>query len=151
MLIVQIGAISPDTQHPRGFLAAAPFGRLPHWANDSHGGRFAPERRRRRNELTAMSCSNALLKNIVLAWNTSQMHEVVEWLTRDGSRVEDEGRRRIGPAYLSHINFYGTMRFGVEKAAEDLERRGHAYPARVASLGWRHPAAMRWIRCSLPY
>ena len=74
------------------------------------------------------------------------MHEVVEWLTRDGSRVEDEGPRRIGQAYLSHINLYGTMRFDVEKAAEDLER----YPARAASLGRRHQAAMRWIRCSLP-
>ena len=41
--------------------------------------------------------------------------------------------RRIGPAHFSHINFRGTMRFGVEKYGGALVQRGPVHPARVAS------------------
>lgn len=98
-----------------------------------YSGRVAPERGRRRDEMKAISGSHALLTNIVLAWNTSRMDEVVERLKRDGTLVEDDWLRRIGPAHFSHINFRGTMRFGGEKCAEALVQRGPRYPARVAS------------------
>ncbi len=42
------------------------------------------------------------------------MHEVVERLKRERISVDD-WLRRIGPAHFSHINFRGTMIFGVEK------------------------------------
>jgi hypothetical protein len=58
---------------------------------------------------------------------------VVGRLKRDGTRVEDDWLRRIGPAHFSHINFRGTMRFGVEKYAEALVQRGPANPVRAAS------------------
>lgn len=77
----------------------------------------------RRDEMRAISGSHALLTNIVLAWNTARMHEVVERLKRDGIPVEDDWLRRIGPAHFSHINFRGTMRFGVEKFAAALIQR----------------------------
>ena len=50
------------------------------------------------------------------------MHEVVLALRGSGVRIEDEWLRRIGPAHFGHINFRGTMRFGVEKFSESLLR-----------------------------
>ena len=98
-----------------------------------YSGKVAPERGRRRDEMKAISGSHVLLTNIVLAWNSSRMHEVVERLKHDGIRVEEDWLRRIGPAHFSHINFRGTMRFGVEKYAHALVQRGPAYPARATS------------------
>ena len=84
---------------------------------------MAPERGRRRDEMRAISGSHALLTNIVLAWNTDPMHEVIERLKREGTRIEDDWLRRIGPAHFAHINFRGTMRFGVDKYAHSLVQR----------------------------
>jgi len=91
-------------------------------------GKQAPDRGRRRDEMKAISGSQALLTNMVLAWNTRRMHEVVERLKRDGMRIEDDWLRRIGPAHFSDINFLGAMRFGVEKFAEVLVQRGPRHP-----------------------
>ena len=41
--------------------------------------------------------------------------------------------RRIGPAHFSHINFRGTMRFGVEKFAVALIQRAPGQATRMAS------------------
>ena len=41
----------------------------------------------------------------------------------DLNLLEDYWLRRIGPAHFSHINFRGTMRFGVEKFAAALIQR----------------------------
>ena len=98
-----------------------------------YSGRVAPERGRRRDEMKAISGSHALLTNIVLAWNTARMHEVVERLRRDKIEVEDDWLRRIGPAHFSHINFRGTMRFGVEKFAAALIQRSPGQTVRAAS------------------
>ncbi len=98
------------------------------------GGRGGdPERGRRRHEMRAISRLQTLLTNIVLAWNTSRMHKAVKRLKRDGMRVEDDWLRRIGLAHFSHINFCGTMRFGVEKYAKTLVQRGPRHLARVTS------------------
>jgi TnpA family transposase len=83
-------------------------------------GRIAPVRGRRREEMQAISGAHALLTNIVLAWNTSRMHEEVEKMRRSGSGIEDDWLRRIGPAHFGHINFRGTMRFGLSKFADAL-------------------------------
>ena len=48
-----------------------------------YSGKVAPERGKRRDAMKAISGSHALLTNIVLAWNTARMHEVVERLKRD--------------------------------------------------------------------
>jgi TnpA family transposase len=95
-----------------------------------HSGKVAPERGRRRDEMKAIFGSHALLTNIVLAWNTSRMQEVVERLRRQGVKVEDDWLRRIGPAHFSHINFRGTMRFGVERFAAALIQRVPLHGAR---------------------
>ena len=69
----------------------------------------------------------------MLAWNTARMHEVVERLRRDKIEVEDDWLRRIGPAHFSHINFRGTMKFGVEKFAAELIQRAPSQATRAAS------------------
>lgn len=62
-------------------------------------------------------------KNIVLACSAGRMHEVIERLKHDGTRIEDDWLHRIGPAHFAHINFRGAMRFGVEKYADALIQR----------------------------
>ena len=98
-----------------------------------YSGKVDPERGRRRDEMRAISGSHALLTNIVLAWNTNRMHEVLARLKRDRTRIEDDWRRHIGPAHFSHINCCGTVRFGVKKYAQALVQRGPRQLARVAS------------------
>jgi hypothetical protein len=44
-----------------------------------------------------------------------------------------EKLRRIGPAHFGHINFRGTMRFGIERFAQSLVY-DHADPARQLRL-----------------
>ena len=48
------------------------------------------------------------------------MEAVVEQLRKSGVRIEDDWLRRMGPAHLGHINFRGTMRFGIERFAQSL-------------------------------
>ena len=86
-------------------------------------GRIAPERGRRRDELRAISGSHALLTNIVLAWNTSRMDDVVDGLQKDGLSIDDVWLRRMGPVHFGHINFRGTFRFGIERYAQALLRQ----------------------------
>lgn len=88
-----------------------------------HGGQVAPERGRRRQEMVAISGAQALLTNIVLAWNTSRMDAAVARLKRDGIGIEEDWLQRIGPAHFSHITFRGTFRFNVERYADVLVER----------------------------
>ena len=41
----------------------------------------------------------------------------------DGTRVEDDWLRRIGPAHVAHINFRGTLKFSVATYADALLQR----------------------------
>jgi hypothetical protein len=74
--------------------------------------------------MRTISGSHALLTNVVLAWNTSQMNGVVEKLRKSGVRIEDDWLRRMGPAHFGHINFRGTMRFGIERYGQSLLQGG---------------------------
>jgi hypothetical protein len=96
-------------------------------------GRIAPERGRRRDEMKAISGSHALLTNIVLAWNTSRMDDVVERLRKDGMSIDDAWLRRMGPVHFGHINFRGTFRFGIEKYEEALLRQSSATGEKMRS------------------
>ena len=87
-----------------------------------YSGRIAPERGRRPDELRAISGAHTLLTNIVLAWNTTKMHDMVLSLRGGGMHFEDDWLRRIGPAHFGHVTFRGTMRFGVDKFPESLLR-----------------------------
>jgi hypothetical protein len=94
-------------------------------------GKVAPERGRRRprDEMKAISGSHTLLTNIVLAWNTNRMNEVVERTRKDGMGVDDVFLRRMGPVHFGHINFRRTFSFGIDKYAQALLQPS-ATPAR---------------------
>ncbi|MBL8351546.1 MAG: Tn3 family transposase [Burkholderiaceae bacterium] len=84
--------------------------------------------------MKAISGSHALPTNIVPAWNTARMHEMVERLERDKIAAEGDSLRGMGPVHFSHIDFRGMMRSSVEKFAAALIQRG----PRRHSLDWRH-------------
>ena len=60
------------------------------------------------------------MTNVVLAWNTSRMNDVVERLRKQGTKVEDAWVRRMGPAHFGHVNSRGIFSFGVERYADAL-------------------------------
>lgn len=80
-------------------------------------GRIAAERGRRRDELKAISGSHVLLTNLIIAWNTKRLSEVLATLREAGSGVSDDVVRRLGPVFFGNINFRGTMSFSIEKYA----------------------------------
>jgi TnpA family transposase len=85
-----------------------------------HTGKIAPERGRRRDERMAISGSHTLLTNLVLAWNTYKMQQVIDRLRKAGESVEDSSIVRMGPAHSSHINFRGLFAFLIERYGEVL-------------------------------
>lgn len=94
-------------------------------------GKVPPERGRRVNEMIAISGSHVLLTNLVIAWNTHQMQDIVNRWRKIGQPIEDAWLRRMGPAHFGHINFRGTFRFAVAKYGEMLLQR----PAGAAVKG----------------
>jgi len=86
-------------------------------------GRIAAERGRRRDELKAISGAHALLTNMVIAWNTMKLEEVIDRLKTNGQRIDDHLIRHIGPVHFGHINFRGTMSFSIERYADILLKR----------------------------
>lgn len=76
--------------------------------------------------MKAISGSHALLTNIVIAWNTARMNDVVVRLRKGGMEIDAAWLRRMGPAHSSHINFRGTFSFSVEKYAQALLRSSSA-------------------------
>ena len=80
-------------------------------------GRIAAERGRRRDELRAISGSHVLLINLIIAWNTRKLDEVVAKLRSAGGGVNDDIVRRLGPVFFGNINFRGVMSFPIEKYA----------------------------------
>ena len=86
-------------------------------------GKVPQDRGRRASEMIAISGSHVLLTNLVIAWNTHRMQEVVDRWRKSGQPIEDAWLRRMGPAHFGHINFRGTFRFGVAKYAELLLQR----------------------------
>jgi len=96
-----------------------------------HDGRVPHERGRRGDEMKAISGAHALLTNIVLAWNTHRMNDVVEQLRKGGTNLEDAWLRRMGPGHFGHINFRGILSFGVERYMDALIQ-GHRATARQA-------------------
>jgi hypothetical protein len=58
-----------------------------------------------------------LLTNLIIAWNTKKLSEVVAKLRSAGGGVSDDIVRRLGPVFFGNINFRGTMSFSIEKYA----------------------------------
>jgi TnpA family transposase len=86
-------------------------------------GRIAPERGRRREEMRAISGAHALLTNVVIAWNTMKMQEVVDRWRAEKHPISDDWLRHLGPVHFGHINFRGTITFEVEEFVDALVQR----------------------------
>jgi TnpA family transposase len=89
-------------------------------------GRVMPDRARRRDEVFAISGAHTLLSNIVIAWNTKKMQEVVDRWRAEKHPIEDVWIRRMGPVHFGNVNFGGTMSFGIEKFADALLQKSAA-------------------------
>ena len=77
-----------------------------------HFGSIAAARGRRREELVAISGSLTLLANVVMAWMTQRIQQVLDtWHSAGIRRVEPEILRHIAPVHFQGINFRGVMRF----------------------------------------
>jgi TnpA family transposase len=77
-----------------------------------HCGSMAAARGRRHEELLAISGSLTLLTNMVMAWTTQRMQQVLDTWQRTGTRrVEPDLLRHIGPMHFQNINFRGEMAF----------------------------------------
>lgn len=83
-------------------------------------GRISPSRGRREDEMTAISGCHALLTNIVIAWNTHKMQQIVDQFAKEKHPIEDDWLARMGPVHFSGINFRGTMDFAVGPYADTL-------------------------------
>lgn len=85
-----------------------------------HDGKVAPLRGRRRDELVTISGAHALLTNMVLAWNTHHMQQVIDHWRRTGREIDEIWLARMGPAHSGHINFRGLFQFGIAKYREQI-------------------------------
>lgn len=81
---------------------------------------MAAERRRRRDEMVAISGSLTLLTNLVIARNTQRTQATVDGWRRKGRQVDDEWLRRMGPAHFAYVNFRGTLSFPVDRYSDVL-------------------------------
>jgi len=77
-----------------------------------HCGSIAAARGRRHEELIAISGSLTLLTNMVMAWMTQRIQQVLDTWQRTGTRcVEPELLRHVAPMHFQNINFRGEMQF----------------------------------------
>ena len=86
-------------------------------------GRVGVSRGRRADELRAISTAHTLLTNVVIAWNTMKIQEVVDRWKANKHPIEDSWIRRIGPVHFEHINFKGTITFEFDAFADALIQR----------------------------
>lgn len=80
-------------------------------------------RGRRADELRTISTSHTLLTNVVIAWNTMKMQDVVDRWKAIKHPIEDHWIRRIGPVHFEHVNFKGTITFEIDSYADALIQR----------------------------
>jgi hypothetical protein len=80
-----------------------------------HYGPIRADRGRRRDELVLISGALTLLTNIVIAYNTWTLNEVLDRRRAAGHSVpSDSVLQHIAPIAFSHINFRGIYRFPIE-------------------------------------
>lgn len=76
-------------------------------------GRIEAKHGRSLREVAAISGALTLLTNIIMAWNTEAMQQVV---TRDGAdSFPPTHLARIAPVAFGHINMHGKLHFPVER------------------------------------
>ena len=84
-------------------------------------GRVASHQAKQSEEMQAVADALSLLANIVMAWNTAQMQQVLDhWAQRRSGVVPPELIGRIAPTRTEGINLRGVFRFPVERYADKI-------------------------------
>ncbi len=84
-------------------------------------GRVASHQAKQSEEMQAIADALSLLANIVMAWNTAQMQQVLDhWAQRRSGVVPPELIGRIAPTRTEGINLRGVFRFPVERYADKI-------------------------------
>jgi hypothetical protein len=98
-----------------------------------HSGSIAASRGRQQEELVAISGSLSLLANIVMAWMTQRIQQVLDtWQEASARRVEPEVLRHIASAHFQDINFRGLMQFPLARY------RSRLIPPTSSRMGRQH-------------
>lgn len=90
---------------------------------------IGPKRGRSGDEQRAISGSLSLLSNLVMAWNTQKIQQMIDLpkYRRPDIRLEDLAT--VGPVATRHINFRGVLHFPLEEFAGPVLRQPIGVPA----------------------
>ena len=91
---------------------------------------IGPKRGRSRDEQRAISGSLSFLSNLVMAWNTHKIQELLELPDYRRSDIRLDDIATIGPVATRHINFRGVLHFPLEEFAEPVMRAPVRVPAK---------------------
>ena len=84
-------------------------------------GRVASHQAKQSEEMQAVADALSLLANIIMAWNTAEMQQVLDyWAQRRSGVVPPELIGRIAPTRTEGINLRGVFRFPVERYADKI-------------------------------
>ena len=83
-------------------------------------GRISPAQAKRVDEMQAVADALSLLANIVMAWNTSQMQDVLDRWSNRRQVIPPELIGKIAPTRLESINLRGVFRFPVDRYADQI-------------------------------
>ncbi len=84
-------------------------------------GRVSSHQAKQHEEMQAVADALSLLANILMAWNTAQMQQVLDhWAQRRDGAVPPELIGRVAPTCTEGINLRGVFRFPVERYAEKI-------------------------------
>jgi TnpA family transposase len=84
-------------------------------------GRIASHQAKQPEEMQAVADALSLLANIIMAWNTAQMQQVLDhWAQRRGGLIPPELIGRIAPTRTEGINLRGVFRFPVERYVDKI-------------------------------
>ena len=90
---------------------------------------IGPKRGRSHDEQRAISGSLSLLANLVMAWNTQKIQQLIDQPDRRSPIIRFEDIAGVGPVATRHINFRGVLHFPLEEFAEPVMRAPIRVPA----------------------
>ena len=76
-------------------------------------------RKKQENEQQITAQSLNLLTNIVIAWNTVYIQEIIQQLKLEGAEINEVDFEHISPAPFEHINRLGKYSFDSDFKVED--------------------------------
>jgi TnpA family transposase len=90
---------------------------------------IGPKRGRSYDEQRAISGSLSLLSNLVMAWNTQKIQELMDLPEHRRPDIRLDDIAMVGPVATRHINFKGILHFPMEEFAEPVLRAPVRVPA----------------------